>query len=166
MERGKKRGSGADDGGSHERVIAAEATGNAGGAEAEEAEARGAGGAKAPLLLLLATLARRRVSCRMRLSKLRIILIVLRSVLKCWFETWFQRCFVAFTKTNIVLRSVLADRNCLRFQKRKPFLFIKNTPKTIQKIYEKRCPKSSRPVLICTFVSFFFLKFLPVPDFF
>ena len=139
MERGKKRGSGADDGGSHERVIAAEATGNAGGAEAEEAEARGAGGAKAPLLLL-ATLARRRVSCRMRLSKLRIILIV--------------------------LRSVLADRNCLRFQKRKPFLFIKNTPKTIQKIYDKRCPKSSRPVLICTFVSFFFLKFLPVPDFF
>ena len=130
MERGKERRSGADDGGSHERVIAAEATGNAGGAEAEEAEARGAGGAKAPLLLLLATLARRRVSCRMRLSKLRIILIV--------------------------LRSVLADRNCLRFQKRKPFLFIKNTPKTIQKIYEKRCLKSSRPVLICTFVSFFF----------
>jgi len=59
MERGKERRSGADDGGSHERVIAAEATGNAGGAEAEEAEARGAGGAKAPLLLL-ATRARRR----------------------------------------------------------------------------------------------------------
>ena len=50
---------------------------------------------------------------------------------------------------------------CLRFQKRKPFLFIKNTPKKIEIIYEQRCLKSSRPVLICTFVSFFFWNFCP-----
>ena len=81
-----------------------------------------------------------RVSSRIRLSKLRLILIV--------------------------LRSVLAVRNRLRFQKRKLFFFIKNTPKKIEKNYEQRCLKSSRPVLICTLVSFFDLKFLPVPDFF